>query len=124
MQEQSSLTYNGFNAGPFVRLDEKTIKVGILVLVFAFWMMFQFQKQHLEMSHTAIIMMKQNNKDIPKIDSESAGANINTGKPSFEFQLIKRPGINYLHSDEESELEETVEAQQSWRPPNLNIFQW
>ena len=124
MQEQSSLTYNGFNAGPFVRLDEKTIKVGILVLVFAFWMMFQFQKQHLEMSHTAIIMMKQNNKDIPKIDSESEGANINTGKPSFEFQLIKRPGINYLHSDEESELEETVEAQQSWRPPNLNIFQW
>ena len=124
MQEQSSLTYNGFNAGPFVRLDEKTIKVGILVLVFAFWMMFQFQKQHLEMSHTAIIMMKQNNKDIPKIDSESEGANINTGKPSFEFQLIKRPGINYLHSDEGSELEETMEAQQSWRPPNLNIFQW
>ena len=124
MQEQSSLTYNGFNAGPFLRLDEKTIKVGILVLVAVFWMMFQFQKQHLEMSHTAIIMMKQNNKDIPKIDLESEGANINTGKPSFEFQLIKRPGISNLHSDEESELEETMEAQQSWRPSNLNIFQW
>ena len=42
------------------------------------------------MSNTAIIMMKHNNKDIPKIDSESEGVNINTGKPSFEFQVIKR----------------------------------
>ena len=76
------------------------------------------------MSNTAIIMMKHNNKDIPKIDSESEGVNINTGKPSFEFQLIKRPGINYLQSDEGSELEKTMEAQQSLRPSNLNIFQW
>ena len=76
------------------------------------------------MSNTAIIMMKNNNKDIPKIDSESEGIDINTGKPSFEFQLIKRPGINYLKPDGGSELEKTMEAQQSWRPSNLNIFQW
>ena len=66
----------------------------------------------------------KHNKDSLKPKPDSEGTNVNTGKPSFEFQLIKRPGINYLHSDEESELEETVEAQQSWRPPNLNIFQW
>ena len=54
-------------------------------------MMFQFQKQHLEMSNTAIIMMKHNNKDNQRPNSDSEGTNVNTGNPSFEFQLIKRP---------------------------------
>lgn len=118
------MTYNGFNAGPFLRLDEKTIKVGILVLVVAFWMMFQLQKQHLEMSNTAIIMMKHNNKDDSKIDSQLDGTNMNTGKPAFEFQLIKRPGTSLLESDERSEMEKTLPKQQFSGPTYLNIFQW
>ena len=80
-------------------------------------MMFQFQKQHLEMSNTAIIMMKHNNKELEE-------TNVNTGKPSFEFQLIKRPGINMLQSDDGSQMEKTLAAQQMIQPSNLNIFPW
>ena len=86
-------------------------------------MMFQFQKQHLEMSNTAIIMMKHNKDSLkPKPDSE--GTNVNTGKPSFEFQLIKRLGTNLLQSDDGSEMENTLAAQQMIQPSTLNIFPW
>ena len=86
-------------------------------------MMFQFQKQHLEMSNTAIIMMKHN-KDSQKPNPDSEGTNVNTGNPSFEFQLIKRPGINLLQSDDGSEMENTLAAQQMIQPSTLNIFPW
>ena len=76
------------------------------------------------MSNTAIIMMKHNNMDDPKTESELEGANVNIGNPSFEFQLIKRPGISLLKSDERSEMEQTFQEQQFSGPTHLNIFQW
>ena len=76
------------------------------------------------MSNTAIIMMKHSNKDSLKPNSESEGTNVNTGNPSFEFQLIKRPGINLLQSDDKSEMEKTLAAQEMIQPSNLNIFPW
>ena len=74
------------------------------------------------MSNTAIIMMKHNNKDSQKPDYELEGTNVNAGKPSFEFQLIKRPGISLLQSDDKSEMEKTLAAQEMIQPSNLNIF--
>ena len=40
-QEQASLTYNGFEIGPLIRLDSKTVSVLILLMVGSLWIALQ-----------------------------------------------------------------------------------
>ena len=124
-QEQSSLTYNGFNAGPFIRLDEKTISIGSILLFGAFWFMFQFHKQQMGiMDNTAILMMKHNHQSDPPFISEEGVNGGGNARPAFEFQVIDKPTLSFFETSDMASTDSIKVSNQVYRPMHLNIFQW
>ena len=124
-QEQSSLTYNGFNAGPFIRLDEKTISIGSILLFGAFWFMFQFHKQQMGfMDNTAILMMKHNHQSDPPFISEEGANGGGNARPAFEFQVIDKPTLSFFETSDMAGTDSIKVSNQVSRPMHLNIFQW
>ena len=59
-QEQASLTYNGFEIGPLIRLDSKTVSVLILLMVGSLWIALQesFLCTHFYFHHTNVTLSK------------------------------------------------------------------
>ena len=47
-QDQASLVYNGFNIGPFIPINDKSVTLAIILFIFAYWMCLlgeQYQSQ-------------------------------------------------------------------------------
>ena len=111
------------------------MSTGILILVAAFWMMFQFQRHQLEKSNTTVIMAKDpsHTDDQPGITSGHDDENTDN-RPPFGFQLIEKPEISFFNKFDggmtmifrpsTAQMDVLANSIEPLRPTNLNIVQW